>query len=132
MLNGEHRYCLWLVDADPRDLRASDFLSGRILGVRAYRGPSNRPATRALAKAPALFGEIRQPTESYLCLPRHSSQTREYIPMQFYGPNAIAHDSTLTVSNADLFHFGLLSSSMFMTWVRTVAGRIKSDFRLSS
>jgi hypothetical protein len=132
MLNGEHRYCLWLVGADPADIRSSELLRQRIAAVRTYRQRSERRATRALAATPALFGEIRQPDGEYLCLPRHTSQYRDYIPMAYFDAVDIAHDSTLTVEGATLFHFGVLSSEMFMTWTRTVAGRIKSDYRLSA
>lgn len=132
MVNGTHRYCLWLVDADPSDIRNSPTLRTRVTAVRAYRQRSTRPATNALAAVPALFAEIRQPTRPYLCLPRHTSMNRNYIPLAFYGPEDIAHDSTLTIEGATEYHFGVLSSEMFMTWVRSVAGRLKSDFRLSS
>jgi hypothetical protein len=132
MINGLHRYCLWLVDADPADIRRSPALRSRVGAVRAYRLRSRRAATTALAATPALFAEIRQPDGRYLCLPRHTSQFREYIPLAFYEPVDIAHDSTLTVTGAGLYHFGVLSSTMFMTWVRTLAGRLKSDYRLSA
>jgi hypothetical protein len=132
MINGKHRYCLWLVGAAPADIRNSRVLKERVAAVRAYREQSTRSATQALAATPALFGEIRQPKTRYLCLPRHTSMNRQYIPLAFYGADDIAHDSTLTVEGATAYHFGLLSSQMFMTWVRTVAGRLKSDFRLSA
>jgi len=132
MLNGERRYCLWLEQTAPADLRASPELRRRIAAVRRYREASRRPATRALATTPSLFGEIRQPKGDYLCLPRHSSENRRYIPMRFYSASDIAHDSTLTVEGADLLLFGVLASDMFMTWVRTVAGRLESRFRLST
>lgn len=132
MLNGVHRYCLWLVDANPADIRSSAILRARVAAVRNYRSNSSRAATRALAATPALFGEIRQPQSAYLCLPRHTSFRREYIPMAYFAAENIAHDSTLTIEAAPLSLFGVLNSEMFMTWVRTVAGRLKSDFRLST
>ncbi|MGN6608665.1 MAG: DNA methyltransferase [Jatrophihabitans sp.] len=132
MLNGLHRYCLWLEDADPRDIRNSQVLRERVARVRAYRRRSTRAQTQALAATPALFGEIRQPAGRYLCLPRHTSMNRSYIPLAFFEKDDIAHDSTLTIEDATEYIFGILSSEMFMTWVRTVAGRLRSDFRLSS
>ena len=132
MMKGLHRYCLWLIDATPAEIRQSPELRRRLAAVREHRLASNRAATRALATTPSLFAEIRQPTTRYLCLPRHTSQFRQYIPLAFYEPTDIAHDSTLTVADAELYHFGVLSSSMFMTWVRTIAGRLKSDYRLSA
>lgn len=132
MVNGKHRYCLWLVNADPSDIRNSPTLRARVTAVRNYRKESTRAATNSLSATPTLFAEIRQPSKPYLCLPRHTSMNRQYIPLAFYAPEDIAHDSTLTVEGATEYHFGILSSEMFMTWVRTVAGRLKSDFRLSS
>lgn len=132
MVNGLHRYCLWLQDAQPADIRQSPELRKRVAAVKVHRLGSDRLATQAAAATPSLFAEVRQPETGYLCLPRHTSQARDYIPLAFFEPVDVAHDSTLTVTDAGLYHFGVLSSSMFMTWVRTIAGRLKSDFRLSA
>jgi hypothetical protein len=114
------------------EISQSQVLHDRVSATREYRAKSTRPATVALAATPALFGEIRQPRTRYLCLPRHSAQSRRYIPMAYFEPECIAHDSTITIASASLYHFGVLNSEMFMTWVRTVAGRIRNDFRLSA
>jgi hypothetical protein len=132
MLDGRQRWCLWLVDADPADLSSSPTLRSAIRGVFEHRTASKRAATRRLAATPALFGEIRQPSTRYLCVPRHSSESRRYIPMVFADASVIAHDSTATISEADDYLFGLLQSLMWMAWVRAVGGRIKSDFRISN
>lgn len=132
MLDGALRWCLWLANADPADIRNSAELRRRVEAVKSYRLASTRSTTRELAATPSLFGEIRQPSKRYICLPRHTSENRRYIPMVFAEPDTIAHDSTLTVETDDLYLFGLLHSSMWMSWVRAVAGRLKSDFRLSS
>jgi len=132
MLDGRSRYCLWLLAATPLEISQSPVLRERVSATRQYRVKSKRPATVALASTPALFGEIRQPETRYLCLPRHSAQSRRYIPMAYFEPECIAHDSTMTIADASLYHFGVLNSEMFMTWVRTVAGRIRNDFRLST
>jgi hypothetical protein len=131
LINGSHRYCLWLGEAEPAELRQMPEVMRRVECVRAYRMASRRVATRQLAELAYRFGEIRQPRGAYLCLPRHSSENRRYIPMVFVGPEIVAHDSTLTVEGADLYLFGVLSSEMFMTWVRAVAGRLESRYRLS-
>lgn len=132
MLDGNERWCLWLVGADPADIRTSAVLRTRVESVREYRLASSRPATRRLAAVPSLFGEIRQPSEKYICVPRHTSENRRYIPMVFAEPETIAHDSTLTVETDDLYQFGLLHSAMWMAWVRSVGGRIKGDYRISN
>jgi len=132
MLDGKRRWCLWLVDADPADLRSSPTLTSALQGVFAHRSASTRGATQRLASTPALFGEIRQPIGRYLCVPRHSSESRRYIPMVFAEPEVIAHDSTATIAGADDYLFGILQSAMWMAWVRAVGGRIKSDYRISN
>ena len=88
--------------------------------------------TRELAKTPWLFGEIRQPDTPYLLIPSVSSESRAFIPMGFMPPEVIASNLALMVANADLYHFGVLQSTMHMAWVRQVCGRLKSDFRYSN
>jgi hypothetical protein len=132
MLDGTERWCLWLVDADPADINHSPELRSRVTQVREHRLASKRAATKALASTPSLFGEIRQPTARYICVPRHTSEHRSYVPMVFADSNVIAHDSTLTIQTDDLYLFGLLHSAMWMAWVRAIGGRLKGDFRISS
>jgi len=131
-LNGTKRWCLWLVDAPPERLRNSPSLRKRIEGVRSFRQKSNRPQTRALASVPTLFGEIRQPTSRYLLFPKVSSETRQYIPIGFLPPDVIASGSALVVADAMEFHLGILSSAIHNSWMKCVAGRMKSDYQYSS
>lgn len=128
-INNKKRYCLWLVDQDPS--KCPEIMT-RIKKVRDLRLSSKRAATQKLAKTPALFGEIRQPDTDYLIFPRHSSENRKYIPIGFISPYVIAGDSCTIVPNATLYHFGILTSSVHMAWMRAVAGRIKSDYRYSA
>jgi len=132
MLDGRPRWCLWLVDAEPADVRNSDELRRRVRAVRDYRDASTRAATKRLAATPSLFGEVRQPRSSYVCVPRHTSENRTYIPSVFAEADVIAHDSTLTIEGADLYLFGLLHSAMWMTWVRAIGGRLESRYRISA
>jgi hypothetical protein len=131
-INSIERWCLWLVDAAPNELRRMKPVLERIEAVKRHRESSRRGTTRNLAGTPALFGEIRQPKSRYLLVPRVSSETRKYIPIGFNTPSVIASDATLIVPKARRFHFGVLSSAMHMAWVRNVAGRLKSDFRYSA
>lgn len=131
-LNGLSRWCLWLKDLPPGALTKMPQIRARVEAVKQYRLASKRPATRRLATTPALFGEIRQPESDYLLVPRHSSERRTYIPVGFMPPDLIAGDANLVIPNANLFHFGVFSSSMHMAWVRTVCGRIKSDYRYTN
>lgn len=132
-LHNENRWCLWLKDANPSELKELPIIQERIKKVRDYRLNSKREATRNLAETPYLFGEIRQPDSgNYILIPRHSSEHRKYIPMAFLSSDNIAGDSCCIVKNASSYHFGILTSSMHMAWVRQVCGRIKSDYRYSN
>jgi hypothetical protein len=103
----------------------------RVRAVREHRLGSKRKTTRNLAETPTLFGEIRQPKRRYLLIPSVSSEHRSYIPMGFVSSNIIGSNLVLFVPKATQFHFGVLSSSMHMAWVRQVCGRLKSDYRYS-
>jgi hypothetical protein len=130
-IQGDDRYCLWLVDADPKLIRNSAFLSQRLVKNRAYRSRSMRARTRELANYPGLFGEIRHTGEPFVLVPRHSSERREYLPVDFFCGTEIAHDSCLFMPGATLFDFAILASAMHMAWLRQIGGRIKSDYRYS-
>ena len=131
-LNNTQRWCLWLVDAPPSVIRSSPSVLDRVKAVRKAREESNRPETKRLAKTPALFGEIRQPSTPYLLVPKVSSESRPYLPVGFVKPNVIANGSALIVPNARLFHFGVLSSAMHMAWMRYTCGRLESRYQYSS
>lgn len=131
-LNGTERWCLWLVDAPPNLVRASPLLHERIETVRRFRSESKRPQTQELARTPTLFGEIRQPSTPYLFIPKVSSERRTYIPIGFLPPEIIASGSALVVADATEYHFSILSSAMHNAWMRSVAGRMKSDFQYSN
>ena len=131
-LNGEKRYCLWLKDIDPSILKKLPKVLERIDNVRKLRSESNRKETKDLAKTPALFGEIRQPKSDYIFIPLTSSEHREYIPMGFFDKEKISNNTGSLVTDATLYHFGILESEMHMTWVRYVCGRLKGDYRYSN
>lgn len=130
-LHGDKRWCLWLDDTCNKLIHATPLLKQRMEAVRRYRSQSKRETTRELAKYPMLFGEIRQPQSTYLLIPRHSAETREYIPLGFFKASTIVSDSCLFLPEADWYHFGVLSSEMHMAWVRQVCGRLESRFRYS-
>jgi hypothetical protein len=131
-LNGRNRWCLWLEGISPQTIRAIPEVYRRVNEVREYRAASKREATVKLAEQPSLFGENRQPTTKFVLVPRHSSETRKYIPMSYFTPRYIVSDSCLCLPDAKIYHFGILSSAMHMSWVKLVAGRLKSDFRYSN
>ncbi|MFH1080098.1 MAG: DNA methyltransferase [Pseudomonadota bacterium] len=131
-INGKKRWCLWLKDASPAEMRRLPEIMKRVESVRIYRYESSRAATRKLSDYPALFGEVRQPKSNYVLIPRHSSEKRRYVPMSYFNPNHIASDSCNALPNATLHHFGVLTSAMHMAWMRQVCGRLKSDYRYSN
>ncbi|MCK6586010.1 MAG: hypothetical protein L6Q76_00340 [Polyangiaceae bacterium] len=131
MLNGLERWCLWLDGADPRDIRSSPLLVQRLAAVRKERASSNKAGTREMASSPGSFLEVRQPTKPYLLLPCVSSSRRAYIPMRFYDARTIIRTPSSAIPGASMFEFGCLHSAMFMAWVRTVSGRLKSDFQVA-
>jgi hypothetical protein len=131
-INGKPRLCLWLAEADPRELRGCPPILDRVERVRAFRTQSDRAATKELAQTPTLFGELRQPHNRYLFVPKTSSEKRRFVPMGFMPPEAIINNTSLFIDDAELFHFGVLSSTMHMAWVRQVCGRLESRYRYSN
>jgi hypothetical protein len=131
-INGTQRWCLWLRNAKPAELRGNAEVMRRIEAVKAARLASSRDTTRELARTPTLFGEIRQPASRYLAIPKTSSERRPYVPIAFLSPSIIANADLFTCDEATVHDFGLLTSSMHMAWMRTVAGRLKSDYRYSA
>ncbi|MFZ2224955.1 MAG: DNA methyltransferase [Candidatus Deferrimicrobium sp.] len=132
LINETKRYCLWLVGVPPEKLRRSALMMKRIDAVRQARLASKKARTREWAALPTLFTENRQPASRYLAIPKVSSERRAYIPMRHLDPSWIASGSLLTIQEATLFHFGVLSSTMHMSWMRAVCGRMKSDYQYSA
>jgi hypothetical protein len=131
-INNIERWCIWLVDAQPEELRKLPLIMERVEKVKQMRLKSTKLATVKLSKIPSLFAEIRQPKTSFLIIPRVSSERRLYIPIGLLSSDIIVNDLVSIVPNANKYHFGILQSMMHMEWVRMVAGRLKSDYRYSN
>lgn len=131
LLHGGDRYCLWLVDAPPSDLRNSPVLRERIEGVRAFRAASKAASTRQAAATAHLFRQIAQLSTPYLCIPAHVSETRPYFVVARFDQNVISSNANFISPDPDGFIFAIISSKMFLTWQKTVGGRIKSDLRFN-
>lgn len=131
-INDKRRFCFWLVDAPQQLIDESSILRERLEAVRQMRLASTKAQTRSAADTPALFTEIRQPDSDYILVPRVSSERRAYIPIGFLKPTTIASDSAQVIPNATLYHFGVLTSQFHNAWMRTVTGRLKSDYRYSN
>ncbi len=130
-INSKKRYCLWLQDIKPNELREFKEIQKRVSLVKKTRENSSRKATKKLASTPYLFGEIRQPKTDYLIIPRVSSENRYYIPIGYVDKNTIVTDRCAFVGNANLFLFGILTSDLHMTWMKYTCGRLKSDYNYS-
>ena len=130
-INNTPRWCLWLLDATPTELRSMPTVLERIENVRTFRQNSKKAATREFANQPHRFMEIKQPNTDYLLVPATSSENRRYIPIGYVSKDVIANNAASFVPDATLYHFGILTSNVHMAWMRTVAGRLKSDYRYS-
>ena len=129
VISGKWRWCLWLKDADPSELNASKPIVERLERVRTGRLQSPTASVREFANYPSLFTQDRQPDTDYLAIPEVSSETRNYIPIAMLPSTVIASNQLRIIPGAPLVYFGILTSAMHMAWMRTVAGRLKSDYR---
>ncbi len=133
LLKGKKRWCIWLDGIDPSLYMTSKFIMKRIEETRQYRlNESTRPQTIKAGETPHLFGEIRQPQNGALVIPKVSSEDRLYIPISYVKPGIIINGSALMIPNASLYHFGILSSNIHNEWMRVIAGRMKSDYQYSA
>lgn len=132
LLYSEKRYCLWLENISPNEIKENVKIKERIEAVKKWRMSSERKNTLALAETPTLFAEVRQPNSNYLALPTTSSENRKYIPIAFLPPEIIASNQLYIVPNATLYHFGVLMSKMHMTWTAFVCGRLEGRYRYSA
>ena len=126
------RYCLWLLGANPADLKKCPEVLARVDKVKAFRLKSSKAATRVKAETPTLFDEIREPQSNYVGFPTVSSEQRKYVPIDYLDKSVIPGNKIYFMENATLFHFGVITSNVHMAWMRTVCGRLKSDYNYSN
>lgn len=130
-INRKPRFCLWLGECSPKELREMPRCMERIEAVRAFRLKSNRKSTVKSAETPTRFQTENMPDTNFLLVPKVSSEKRKYVPIGFMTPNNLVSDAAFIIPNATLYHFGVLTSNVHMAWMRTVCGRLKSDYRYS-
>ena len=130
-INRKERWCLWLKGIAPNEYRNIPEIMERLSKCADVRRKTKTIAVQAQADTPMLFSQIRQPDSDYILVPETSSSSRRYIPMGFMSQNVIASNSTLVATDATLFLFGVMTSNVHMAWMRTVCGRLKSDYRYS-
>lgn len=134
LLNGGERYCLWFADATPAQLKTIGQypeIKARIEGVKQARLTSPTPSVQAQANQPYLFTQNRQPKSTFLAVPEVSSERRQFIPIDFLTADVVPSNLIYMIPDVGLYEFGVLSSSLHNSWMRTVCGRMKSDFRYS-
>lgn len=131
-LNGYDRWCLWLGDCPPEELRQMPEALKRVEAVRQFRLASKSAPTRKLAATPTRFHVENMPDSAYLLIPKVSSERRNYIPIGFMQPDTLSSDLVFIAPHATLYHFGILTSAMHIAWVRAVCGRLESRYRYSA
>ena len=131
-LHNKKRYCLWLKNVSPSEIKKSPFTMERIKKCKENREKSKAAAIRKFAQTPTLFAQITQPEgKDYILIPRVSSERRLYVPMAFLTAETIVTDAVQIVPDATMYEFGILNSNIHMSWMRAVCGRLKSDYRYS-
>ncbi len=125
------RFCLFLRGCSPNTIRSMPQVIKRIENVRNFRLSSNRASTKKCAENPTEFGMTTLSDSDFIIIPKVSSEKRRYVPMGFLGPESLCSDLVFIIPNATLYHFGILTSNVHMAWMRTVCGRLKSDYRYS-
>lgn len=130
-INNKPRFCLWLGNCPPNELRKMPECMKRVEAVRNFRLASTSPGTVKLAEIPTRFHVENMPKGDYLIIPRHSSEKRRYTPFGYMHSDTLCGDANLMMANATRYHFGILTSNVHMAWIRAVCGRIKSDYRYS-
>jgi len=128
LLNGGRRWCLWLKGISLSEMRSLPLIRERVEKVRQSRLKSPTASVRQFANHPTLFTQDRQPESDYLAVPEVSSEARRFIPIAFLPSAVIASNKLQIIVGGTLFHFGVLSSTMHMAWVRVVSGRLESRF----
>ena len=131
-INNIERWCLWMPAITPSELKKLPRIRERIQAVKEFRLNSNNTQTKKAAETPWRFGQYREPGEHYIAFAKVSSERRRYIPFGFMTNDVIPGDKLFTIPNATLYHLGVLTSNIHMAWMRTVAGRLKSDYSYST
>ena len=126
------RWCFWLMDANPTELRKCHEIMRRIENVRKFRLMSNRSSTLRSAEMPTLFGAPFIAESDYVAIPKVSSENRRYIPMDYLSKEIVPGDKLFVMQHATLYHFGVLTSSVHMAWMRAVCGRLEMRYSYSN
>ena len=130
-INRYFRYCLYLKECPPHELRKMPECLKRINNVHNIRLNSSRSSTRKMADYPLSFATTNIPDKDYIVIPKVSSERRRYVPMGLLPPIILSSDLVFIIPDTSLYHLGILTSNAHMAWMRAVCGRLKSDYRYS-
>lgn len=130
-INCKPRYCLWLGECSPAELRKMPLCRERVAQVREYRLASPSAGTIKLADKPTRFHVENMPKGNYIVIPEVSSQRRRYVPMGYMNSSVLCSNKVRLMPDANLYEFGVLESNVHMAWMRAVCGRLKSDYDYS-
>ena len=125
------RYCLWLGECSPVQLKQMPQCLARVRAVKEYRESSSRASTVKLSLKPTRFQTENMPKGHYIVIPEVSSEKRRYIPMGYLDDSKLCSNKLRLMPDANLFEFGVLESNVHMAWMRCVCGRLKSDYDYS-
>ena len=131
LINAYERWCLWLGNCSPTELRAMPEVMKRVQAVKTFRHASKSPPTQKLAATPTRFHVEHMPTTTYCAVAKVSSEKRAFVPIGFEDPSTLSSDLLFLIPGATLLHFGVLCSTMHNAWVRAVCGRLESRYRYS-
>ncbi len=131
-IKGKKRWCLWLVDISPEEIKKCPAVLNRVKKCKESRESSIAEGIRKFATTPTLFAQRTQPTDvDFIVVPRVSSQNRKYVPMGFISAGTIVTDRVQIIPNATLYDFGIITSNVHMAWMRATCMRLKSDYSYS-
>ena len=130
-INRYYRYCLWLGECPPNELRKMPECLKRVQSVREYRLSSPSSGTVKLAEIPTRFHVENMPKTTSVLIPETSSENRKYIPMGFITPDILCSNAVKLIPEATIYHFGVLTSNVHMAWMRAVCGRLEMRYRYS-
>ena len=131
-INNKLRYCFWLKDSQPHELRKFPIIMERLKRCKEFRENSKQKQAHDSAATPWLFASERQPCTDYLLIPVVSSENRKYIPIGYMPKDVIVSNACFTISNASLLTFGVITSNVHMAWMRAVCGRLEMRYRYSN
>lgn len=130
--DGDTKYVLYLEQCSPKEIRDNSYLSSKVNAVYEFRANNESPSTNILKDTPSRYFQPQVPFNESVVVPVVSSENRRYIPMCFMPKDVVYTNALFFVDNATIYTFGILTSNVHMAWMRTLCGRLKSDYRYSN